>query len=203
MNSNSNSNTMTPTEDWKHRIPEGNWRTPIQPQMQSATAWSYKTSMKEGSSRTRSSTPPPLPPHTHRGGVWSNKKTESPSYSMNPKNSSNNNRRNKNTMLITTPQAPIKKEFVYDMGDFPSLNPTLIGQDAPVYTTNKMSYANIASIPPPPQIPRNLNNDFAIEIHEYNDEEDEDYPEYEYETNGRKKWDDDEDDYDLESGSYN
>jgi len=185
-NSNSNSNTMASTGDWKNRIPEGNWRTPIPPQMQSATAWSYKTSMKGTSSQQTKFLPSP-----HQREGWSNNKNK-------------NNQRNKNTMLITTPQAPIKKEFVYDTGDFPSLNPTHIGQDATVYTTNKMSYANIASIPPPPQIPRNLNNDFAIEIHEYNEEEDDDPEyEYEYETNGRKKWDDYEDDYDLESGTYN
>ena len=192
--SNSNSNKMTPsTEDWKNRIPEGNWRTPQQPpQMQSATAWSHQTSMKGVSSQSQTKG---LPYPHQREGVWSNKKT-APSM---------NNRRNKNT-IITTPPAPIKKkeEFVYDMGDFPSLNPTQIGQVGIEYTTiNQLSYANVASIPPPPlQIRRNLNDDFAIEIHEYNDEEDEDYPEYEYETYGRKKWDD-EDYNDVESGYYN
>lgn len=190
-NSNSNSNTITPsTGDWKNRIPEGNWRTPLPPQMQSATAWSHQTSMK-GITQTQAKF---LPSPHQRKEVWADKKE---SY-----------RRNKN-MIITTTQTPIKKEkeFVYDMGDFPSLNPTQVGIE---YTTpNKMSYANIASIPPPPQISRNLNNDFvSINIHEYNnEEEEEDYPEYDYEYETysiRKKWDDDNDDEDdLESGSYN
>ena len=98
MNSNSNSNAKS-TGDWKNRIPEGNWRTPPtppptspSPQMQSTTAWSYQTSMKETSfdSKNRTVSTPPIP--SRGGGVWSN------------------NRRNKNTMIITTPQTPIKKK---------------------------------------------------------------------------------------------
>lgn len=182
----SNTNTNTTTGDWKNRIPEGNWRTP--PQMQSATAWSHQTSMK-GTTQTQAKF---LPYPQQRKEVWSNKKESS--------------RRNKHMIINTTPQTPIKQEFVYDMGDFPSLNPTQVGIE---YTTpNKMSYANIASIPPPPQISRNLNNDFvSINIHEYNNEEEEEedyYPEYDYDYQTysiRKKWDDDDDD--LESESYN
>ena len=185
-------NDAPSTGNWKNKIPEGNWRTPppTPPTMQSATAWSYKTSMK-GMTTT---TPP------SQKTAWSN---------------NNNNRRK---IINTPPQAPIKKEFVYDMGEFPSLNPTqVVGITNTNTNTNTLSYANIASIPPPPPqkiIPRNLNDDFAIEINEneqnyYNEEE-----EFtEYKTRESRRWDYDnndvyEDDYemDLELGtrySYN
>ena len=180
------------TGSWKNKIPEGNWRTPTPPTMQSATAWSYKTSMK-GTSIT---TPPPS-----QKTAWSN------------------NRRK----IINTPQIPLapikKKEFVYDMGEFPSLNPSQVVGNTNT-NTNTLSYANVASIPPPPPqkiIPRNLNYDFddlAIENNEneqnyYNEEE-----EFtEYKTRESRRWDYDnndvyEDEYemDLELGtrySYN
>jgi hypothetical protein len=186
------------TGNWKNKIPEGNWRTPppTPPTMQSATAWSYKTSMKGVSTTT---TPPP----SQKTTAWSN-----------------NRRKIINTPQ--TPQAPIKKkEFVYDMGEFPSLNPSQVVGITNT-NTNILSYANVASIPPPPPqkiIPRNLNDDFAIEINEneqnyYNEEE-----EFtEYKTRESRRWDYDnndvdnndvyEDDFemDLESGtrySYN
>lgn len=177
-------NDAPDTGNWKNKIPEGNWRTPppTPPTMQSATAWSYKTSMK-GMTTT---TPP------SQKTAWSNRRK-----------------------IINTPQAPIKKEFVYDMGEFPSLNPTQVVGITNT-NTNTLSYANIASIPPPPPqkiIPRNLNDDFAIEINENENEhyynEEEEYPEYK--TRESRRWDYDdvyEDDFemDLESGtrySYN
>ena len=157
------------------------------PPMKSATAWSYDSEMSNRNRTSIPSTPPPLP-HVR------------------------SNRRRNNNIITTQAQAPIKKnEFVYDMMDFPSLvfvpDSHVIPDIENGINANTLSYAKIAAIIPIPSqksiLPRNLNDDFEITVNE--NENEEWYDDYDYESkyqtiNTNHKWDDDEY-YDLESGS--
>lgn len=184
MNSNRNSTSASGN---KSKLPEGNWRSNNEIQIHQ---------VKIGDNLSQKKTPPePSYPPSFRP-AWSN---------TNSNTNNNNNRRNKKNIVInTTGTVPIKiKDFVYDIEQFPTLNPT---QMKPVYnkTDTVLSYATIASIPIQQKPIIATNNEVEVISNQYtdcswNENYDDSYLDYDVR---KRKWDDDDDD-DYYNNDYN